>query len=549
LTWLIAECHPAMTLFFDVQSSAEAGRSMKIHRRLALIAVMTLLVGLPLAAQWPASEKLDLDAIYKIKDEGLQRSKVMEIESYLTDVYGPRLTGSPNIKEAGDWAMKTMKEWGLMNVNSEGWPFGRGWQNQRFVAMAVTPRAYPLIAYPKAWTPGTNGPVTGEAVAAVITSDKDFDTYRGKLRGKFVLSVAMRDVPPQFEAPGHRYTDTELVDLSKQPAAGGRGGRGRGNFDQDFTRRRNKFWVDEGVAAVLDFSSRGDGGTLFVQSGGSRNLQDPAVAPLVTLAIEHYGRIWRTLEKKIPVTLQMDVENKFFDTDLNAFNIVGELPGTDKADELVMLGAHFDSWHTGTGATDNAAGSAVMLEAMRILKTTGVKLRRTVRIGLWGGEEQGLLGSKEYVKAHFADPATMQLKPDHPKFAGYFNVDNGTGLIRGVYLQGNETVAPIFQAWMEPFKNLGMTTLTIRNTGGTDHLSYDAVGLPGFQFIQDEVEYDSRTHHSNMDVYERIQANDMMRNAVIVASFVMNAANRDDKLPRKPLPKATPTAGRSTSQQ
>jgi carboxypeptidase Q len=521
---------------------------MKIHRRLALIALMTLLVGLPLAAQWPASEKLDLDAIYKIKEEGLQRSKVMEIESYLTDVYGPRLTGSPNIREAGDWAMKTMKEWGLMNVHAEAWPFGRGWQNQRFVAMAVTPRAYPLIAYPKAWTPGTNGPVTGEAVAAVITSDKDFDTYRGKLRGKFVLSVAMRDVPPQFEAPGHRYTDTELVDLSKQPAAGGRG-RGRGNFDQDFTRRRNKFWVDEGVAAVLDFSSRGDGGTLFVQGGGSRNPQDPPVAPLVTLAVEHYGRIWRTLEKKIPVTLQMDVENKFFDTDSNGFNIVGELPGTDRADELVMLGAHFDSWHTGTGATDNAAGSAVMLEAMRILKTTGVKLRRTVRIGLWGGEEQGLLGSKEYVKAHFADPATMQLKPDHAKFAGYFNVDNGTGLIRGVYLQGNETVAPIFQAWLEPFKNLGMTTLTIRNTGGTDHLSYDAVGLPGFQFIQDEVEYDSRTHHSNMDVYERIQANDMMRNAVIVAAFVYNTANRDDKLPRKPLPKPTATAGRSTSQQ
>ena len=217
----------------------------------------------------------------------------------------------------------------------------------------------------------------------------------------------------------------------------------------------------------------------------------------------------------------MDIDNKFYDTDLNAFNIVAELPGTDKADEVVMLGAHFDSWHTGTGATDNAAGSAVMMEAMRILKTSGVKLRRTVRIGLWGGEEEGLLGSKAYVKAHFGDPATMALKPEHAKLAGYFNVDNGTGLIRGVYLQGNEAVAPIFQQWMEPFKNLGMTTLTIRNTGGTDHLSYDAVGLPGFQFIQDEVEYDSRTHHSNMDVYERIQANDMMRNAVIVASFVM----------------------------
>jgi carboxypeptidase Q len=520
---------------------------MKAQRTFVLTAVLSLLVGLPLTAQWAITEKLDLDAIYKIKDEGLQRSKVMEIESYLTDVYGPRLTGSPNIKEAADWAQKTMKEWGLANVKTEAWPFGRGWQNQRFVANAVTPRAYPLIAYPKAWTPGTNGPVTGEAVMAVIASDKDFDTYRGKLRGKFALSVAMRDVPPQFEAPGHRYTEAELADLAKQPAGGGRGGRGRGNVDQDFARRRTQFWLDEGVAAVLDFSNRGDGGTLFVQGGGPRDARQPPVAAQVTLAVEHYGRIWRTLEKKIPVTLTMDVDNKFFDTDLNAFNIVGDIPGTDKADELVMLGAHFDSWHTGTGATDNAAGSAVMMEAMRILKSTGVKLRRTVRIGLWGGEEQGLLGSKEYVKAHFGDPATMQLKPEHAKFAGYYNVDNGTGVIRGVYLQGNEAVAPIFQAWMEPFRNMGMTTLTIRNTGGTDHLSYDAVGLPGFQFIQDEVEYDSRTHHSNMDMYERVQATDMMRNAVIVAAFVYNTANRDEKLPRKPLPRAA--AGRGTSSQ
>jgi carboxypeptidase Q len=519
---------------------------MKAQRTLVLTAVLSLLVGLPLTAQWAITEKLDLDAIYKIKDEGLQRSKVMEIESYLTDVYGPRLTGSPNIKEAADWAQKTMKEWGLANVKTEAWPFGRGWQNQRFVANAVTPRAYPLIAYPKAWTPGTNGPVTGEAVMAVIASDKDFDTYRGKLRDKFALSVAMREVPPQFEAPGHRYTEAELADLAKQPAGGGRGGRGRGNVDQDFARRRTQFWLDEGVAAVLDFSNRGDGGTLFVQGGGPRDAKQPPVPAQVTLAVEHYGRIWRTLEKKIPVTLTMDIDNKFFDTDLNAFNIVGDIPGTDKADEVVMLGAHFDSWHTGTGATDNAAGSAVMMEAMRILKSTGVKLRRTVRIGLWGGEEQGLLGSKEYVKAHFGDPATMQLKPDHAKFAGYFNVDNGTGVIRGVYLQGNEAVAPIFQVWMEPFRNMGMTTLTIRNTGGTDHLSYDAVGLPGFQFIQDEVEYDSRTHHSNMDMYERVQATDMMRNAVIVAAFVYNTANRDEKLPRKPLPRAP--AGRGTSQ-
>ena len=523
---------------------------MQFRRKLSLIAVISMLAGLalPISAQWPMTEKLDLDAIYRIKDEGLQRSKVMEIESYLTDVYGPRLTGSPNIREAADYAQKTMKDWGLANVHLETWPFGRGWQNQRFTANAVTPRAYPLIAYPKAWTPGTNGPVTGDAIVAVINEEKDFAEFKGKLRGRFVLSMPMRDVPAHFDAQGHRYTEPELADLSKQPPAGG--GRGRGDVGggtQDFRLRKTQFLIDEGVAAVLDFS-RGDGGTVFVQGpqGVSRDPKGPAQPAQVTLAIEHYGRIWRTLEKKIPVTLTMDIASTFYDTDQNAFNVVAELPGTDKADEIVMLGGHFDSWHTGTGATDNAAGSAVMMEAMRLLKVSGVKLRRTVRIGLWGGEEQGLLGSKAYVKAHFGDPATMVLKPEHAKLAGYFNVDNGTGLIRGVYLQGNEAVAPIFQQWMEPFKNLGMTTVTIRNTGGTDHQSYDAVGLPGFQFIQDEVEYDSRTHHSNMDTYERVQASDMMRNAVIVASFVINAANRDEKLPRKPLPKPTPPSGRGT---
>jgi len=521
---------------------------MHYRRTFATTALIAVLVGLPLAADWPATEKPDLDAIYRIKDEGLQRSKVMEIESYLTDVYGPRLTGSPNIREAADWAQKTLKDWGLANVHLETWPFGRGWQNDLFLAVATKPRAYPLIGYPKAWTPGTSGQVTGDAVLAVITTESDFETFRGKLRGTFVLGTAMRDVAAHFDAPGHRYTDAELVELSRQPEAGGRG-RGRGNFqaDQAFNRKKTQFWIDEGVAAVLDFS-RGDGGTLFVQGGGSRDPKDPPSPPQVVIAVEQYGRIARTLEKKIPVTLSMTIENTFYDSDLTAFNIVGELPGTDKADEVVMIGAHFDSWHTGTGATDNAAGSAVMMEAMRLLKVSGVKLRRTVRIGLWGGEEQGLLGSKEYIKAHYGDPATMVLKPEHAKFAGYFNVDNGTGLIRGVYLQGNEAVAPIFQQWMEPFRNLGMTTLTIRNTGGTDHLSYDAVGLPGFQFIQDEVEYSSRTHHSNMDVYERVQANDMMRNAVIVASFVLNTANRDEKLPRKPLPKPLPPAGRGTSQ-
>ncbi|HTK28027.1 MAG TPA: M20/M25/M40 family metallo-hydrolase [Vicinamibacterales bacterium] len=511
---------------------------MHTRRTIALAALIAGSLGLPLAAQWPSNEKVDLDAVYRIKDEALtpQRSKVMEIESYLTDVYGPRLTGSPDLKEAADWAEKTMKEWGLANVHTEPYPFGRGWQNERFTANAISPRAYPLIAFPKAWTPGTQGPVTADAVMAVITSDKDFDTYRGTLKGKFVLTQPVREVEAHFDALGHRLSADDLAALEQQPAARG---RGRGNFaaQQEFARRRTAFFVEEGVAAVLEPSTRGDGGTIFVQAGGSRDPKEPPHPPEVVVAIEHYGRIARTLEKHLPVKLQLDIENRFYDADTNAFNITAEIPGTDKADELVMLGAHFDSWHSGTGATDNAAGSAVMMEAMRILKESGLKLRRTVRLGLWTGEEEGLLGSKAYVKAHFADPATMRLLPEHAKLSGYYNVDNGTGAIRGVYLQGNEAVAPIFSAWMEPFRNMGMTTLAIRNTGGTDHLSYDAVGLPGFQFVQDPVEYDTRTHHSSQDVYERIQAQDMMQNAAIVATFVYDTANRDEKLPRKPLPK------------
>ena len=527
---------------------------MRIRSAWVAVALFAVLVGLPLAADGPYTEKVDLDAVYRIKDEGLQRSKVMELESYLTDVYGPRLTGSPNIKEASDWAQGTMKGWGLVNVHVETFPFGRGWQNRRFVAMAVAPRAYPLLGFPRAWTPGTHGPITGEAVLAVVQTERDLDAWRGKLLGKFVLTTPMRLVAARFEPPGRRFTDADLAELAKQPSLAGRGGRGApfaGGFaaQQEFARKRTQFFVDEGVAALVEPSPVGDGGTFFVAAaqGTPRDPKAPPLAAQVVLAIEHYGRIARTLDKKIPVTLQMDIDNTFYDDDLNAFNIVAEIPGSDRADEVVMIGAHFDSWHAGTGATDNAAGSAVMMEAMRILKATGLRLRRTVRVGLWGGEEQGLLGSRAYVKDHFADPTTMQVKPEHAKLSAYFNVDNGTGSIRGVYLQGNEAAAPIFLSWMQPFQNVGMTTLAIRGTGGTDHLSYDAVGLPGFQFIQDPIEYESRTHHSNQDLYERAQADDMMRNAVIVASFVYHASNRDDKLPRKPLPKAPPPAGRGAS--
>lgn len=521
----------------------------------ALAAAVTFV---PVSAQQP-QEKVDLDAIYKIKEEGFTRSKVMELTSWLTDVYGPRLTNSPNYRKAGEWTVKQLTEMGLTSVKLEPWgPFGRGWSNDRFYAQALEPAAFPIIGYSKAWSNGTNGPVSGEAVFAPVQTEDDFAKYKGQLRGKFVFVSPLREVAPVFTPLGHRYTDEELraleTETDSQPGRspfggpagriggpGRQGGPGSPGFGaaQALLAKRAQFFKDEGALAIVDSGMRGDGGTVFVQSaqGVSRDPKTDAGVPQVTFATEHYGRLMRAMEKKVPVRLELDIRNTFYDADANTFNIVGEIAGTDKADEVVIIGGHFDSWHTGTGATDNAAGSAVMMEAMRILKQTGLKLRRTVRIALWAGEEQGLLGSRAYVAEHFADRQTMTLKPAHAKLAAYFNVDNGTGAIRGIYTQGNEAVVPIFEQWMRPFHNIGMTTVTVRDTSGTDHQSFDAVGLPGFQFIQDEVEYGTRTHHSNMDVYERIQEADMKQNAVIVAAFVYNAANREEKLPRKPLPK------------
>ncbi len=511
-----------------------------------LLLVVSLSSTAAVAGAAQSSEPVDLEAIYKIKQEGLQRSQVMEVMSWLTDVYGARLTGSPALRGAGEWAASWLEERGMVNVTLETWgPFGRGWTNDRFSAQVVEPQPYPLVGYPKAWTPGTDGMVRGDAVIARIENEDDFEEWSGKLRGKFVLAAPLPQVDALWEAQAHRFTDEELEERAAQPVGGGRGRGGRGSQDflarRAFAARLNQFLVQEDIAALLE-PGRGSGGTVFVGSGGGRQVGADAVPAQLTLAAEHYGRIYRTLEKGVPVVIEAEVTNTFHEDTLDSFNLIGEIPGTDLADEIVMLGAHFDSWHSGTGATDNAAGSAVMMEALRILQATGLPLRRTVRLALWSGEEQGLLGSRAYVADHFGDRRTMELLPDHERFSGYYNVDNGTGAIRGVYLQGNEAVGPIFEAWMGPFENLGMTTLSIRNTGGTDHLAFDAVGLPGFQFIQDPVEYGSRTHHSSMDVYERIQAEDMMKNAVIVAAFVYHTANRDEQLPRKPMPQ--PGGGR-----
>jgi carboxypeptidase Q len=512
----------------------------------------------PVAAQVVA-EKVDYEAIYKIKDEGFQRSQVMDVASWLTDVYGPRLTGSPNIKAAGEWTVKKLTEWGAANARMEPWgTFGRGWVNERFSATVLSgAQPWTIIGVPKAWTPGLDAPTTAEALYAPMENEADFEKWKGKLKGKIVLAVPIREVKPHFDPEATRLSDADLAKLEQYEPNSNRRNYNPATFA--FSRKRLDFLTSEGVLAIFEPGRGGDGGTIFVQQGASYNPKGqqsgfvtyPAITPpQVVVAVEHYNRMARTLDKKMPVSVELTIKNTITE-DQEAFNIFAELPGTDKADEVVMLGGHFDSWHGGTGATDNGAGSAVMLEALRILKASGVRLRRTVRLGLWSGEEQGLLGSREYVKQTFADRTTMQVKPAHAKISAYFNVDNGTGAIRGVYLQGNEAVGTIFQAWMQPFASLGMKTLSVQNTGGTDHLSFDAVGIPGFQFIQDEMEYDTRTHHSNMDVYDRLQSADMMKNAVIVASFVYQAANRDQMLPRKPLPKpqpAQPPAARPTTQ-
>ena len=537
------------------------------------------------AANQFSNEAIDYVGLAKIKAEGMQNSQVMTLASWLTDVYGPRLSGSPNIQKAGEWAVAEMKKWGLQNVALEPWVdqanttrFPRGWTNEKFYLAAVSPQSFPMTGMTSGWSPGTKGPIRGEAVLITTTDAAEIQKLAGTLRGKFVLTQAPPDVAAFWTPQASRYTREQLDAMEAAPTpaefglaapgAAGRGNAGRaggapGGAPAGPPFNRNEFFLKEGVAAVLTTSARGHG--LFTIGGSSAT--DPAASvPAIVVAAEHYGRVARMLQKNLPVTLEADIKNTYT-ANPTMFNVVGEIPGTDKADEIVMLGAHFDSWHASTGATDNAAGSAAMMEAMRILKTSGVRLRRTVRIGLWNGEEQGLIGSRDYVAAHFAGrgpapaapagaaPAAgggrgggggaqgpLVLKPAHAKFAGYFNIDNGTGAIRGIYLQGNPSVAPIFRAWMEPLRDLGATHINPGNTGGTDHQSFDGVGLPGFQFIQDSVEYNTVTHHYNMDSFERLQPEDMRRNATLAAAFAFLTANRDELLPRKPP--AAPGAGR-----
>jgi hypothetical protein len=508
----------------------------------------SLAIAIPLLL---AQEKVDLSVVNRIKSEAFTNSKVMDTMFYLTDVHGPRLTNSPNYKAAGDWAVKRLEEYGLVNVHEEKWgPFGRGWANKYFEAHMEEPQFSSLFGVPLAWTSGTNGSVSGEPMLVSIRTEADFDKYKGKLKGKIIMTTEPRELPLPTKAEAHRYTDADLAEESEAPELG-RPSRGPGQragqppmSREERMRLQDKiaqFYREEGVLLILSAGPQGEGGTIFASSGGTYDPKKPVAVPAVALMPEHYNRIARLLAHKISVKLEFNIQNEVYNDNPDCFNILGEIPGTGPhKDEVVMLGAHFDSWHGGTGATDNGAGSAVMIEAARVLKAANLPMDRTVRIGLWGGEEEGLLGSRAYVTEHFGDRQSMKLTAEHAKLAGYFNYDNGTGKIRGVYLQGNDMMRPIFESWLAPFKDLGAGAISIRNTGGTDHLSFDAVGLPGFQFIQDPLDYETRTHHSNMDVYDRIQAGDLMQASAIIASFVYNTATRPEMLPRKPLPAPQP---------
>jgi hypothetical protein len=534
---------------------------MPLKRLISCFAIFTLATALNCSAQ----EKVDLETINKIRYEGFHNSKIMEIATGLMDQIGPRLTGSPNVKKANQWTRDKLTEFGLANSHLEAWePFGRGWANEYINVRMTSPDIATLIAYAKAWTPGTDGPVKGQVMRVNIRGPQDLAKYRGKLAGKILLVGDDPDLKLSTEPLSERYNDKSLAEIGTYQIPSERVNPLFREFAQRarFQRQLNKFFEEEKVLAVIDHS-RGTlgGGTVFVQQGGSYKVGLTVGTPQITLAAEHWSRIARILAAKKDVELELNVKNNFYDgpDSMIQNDTIAEIPGTDKKDEVVMLGAHLDSWHSGTGATDNGAGSIVMMEAMRILKALDIKPRRTIRIGLWTGEEEGLLGSEWYVEHHFGsrpeskdperkgDPSVrnrtygpMTIKPEQAKVSVYFNVDNGSGKIRGVYMQENAMVEPIFEAWMKPFHDLGMDTLTMRNTGGTDHLSFDAVGIPGFQFIQDPLEYDTRTHHSNMDVYDRLQPEDLKQMAVIVASFVYMAAQRDQMFPRKPIEKELP---------
>ncbi len=493
-----------------------------------------------------SQEKVDQEMMQKIRHEGLNNSKVMDIVFQLTDVNGPRLMNSPGYLKAANYAKTALSGYGLENSKLESWgEWGKGWELQKSYIAMTAPYYRPLIAFPKTWTSSTNGSQAGELLLIKLNSIDDLTSYAGKLKNKILLLPRTDTLKPTFTADASRITDEQLQSMSDYdpknvPARAPRSGSpvAQSVYSMTNINKLKEMAIKEGALAILSATTRGRDGTIFPQGGGSYAANAPENFLDMVIAFEEYNSLYRLAVANIPVKLELDVKSRFITNDTRGYNVIAEIKGTDPKlkEELVMLGGHLDSWHASHGATDNAAGCAVMMEAVRILKTLGVKPRRTIRIALWGGEEQGLHGSRNYVKNHFTDTTVTPNKSNKEgeKVSGYFNLDNGTGKIRGVYLQGNAGVRDIFKEWLAPFNDLGATTTTLMNTGGTDHQSFDRILIPGFQFIQDPIEYGTRTHHTNMDGYDHLQPDDLKQAATIIAAFVYNTAQRDEKLPRKP---------------
>jgi len=511
----------------------------------------------------PAQEKIDLDAASRIRDTALNHSQIMEMVGYLTDVTGPRLTGSPNLKRAEEYARDKLRDWGLENAHLEAWgPFGRGWSLEGFTANVLLPRFSPLIAYPKAWSSGTNGVVRGEVVWLDVKTVADLDQYRSKLKGKIVLFSPARPIDPLFDPPAHRQTDEELLGLANaQPSGAPRPFQftPEQQSAEELNYRKWRLIQDEGAAVVMQPSYR-DAGTVYVTSATipyppdvpfekrahAWDLSKPVVVPQVSVAAEQYNGIVRLLMRGIPVQVEVNIAVRFSEEDPMSYNVIAEIPGSDLKDEVVMVGGSIDSWHSGTGATDNAAGAATALEVVRILQVLKLKPRRTIRIGLWSAEEQGTLGSHAYVAAHFgrkvaaedqSSGAHYKRKPEHEKFDAYFNLDYGTGRIRGLYLQGNEAARPMFRDLLDSYKDLGASTLSIAEIGATDHVPFDEVGLPAFQWIRDYMEGDNtRAPHTNMDSYDHVLEDDLKQSAAVATSLIYHLAMCNERVPRKPRP-------------
>jgi hypothetical protein len=486
-----------------------------------------LLLALLAAVALCCAEPVDLDVVHRIKAEAFTRSRVMDHLFYLSDVNGPRLTNSPAYRDAANWIRARLGEYGIPNVIFEEWgPFGPGWECTHFAAHLRAPEYAPLIGFPLGWSPGTNGRLRGAPLLLTIHSEADLNAWRGKLRGRIVMLEGPRELAADGAPPARRLTPGELSDLTRaaEPAAPPLVSTPAPPDTAAALRARiNAFLVEEGVGLLLTAGQRGDYGTIMAKGAPSRTGLPPLPPPIVAIAAEHYNRIARLLLKHIPVEVEFDIRVRFLPEPVRAFNVVAEIPGTTRRDEIVLLGAHLDSWNSGTGATDNATGVAVLLEAARILKALGIPLERTVRFGFWAAEEHGLLGSKAYLDAHRAEL---------PRLSCYFNDDAGAGRVRGIYLQGHDALAPLFADWLRPFNDLGASTISPRSIHGSDHDAFDAAGVPAFQFLQDPLDYFTRSHHSNMDLYDRVPAGDLMQRAAILASFAYHAARRPAPLAR-----------------